>query len=268
MKKIKIITLLLLFISFINISCEEQTEDDNKEVNDITLDEIIGEWKSGESFMVFGRDNTYILYFRFSGVIQAGHYSYNKDTKTITANNSFNNTPTTIKVRKISDKYDFETEYYSQISNKYVGDSYATYRKGKKEIYTAFCISILNLKTVVWDEYFPYASGPDRVTTEKKVEYYFVFKNNYIGSFTRHIWYPKYYGKDEYNGFDFYYIFWDNKLYYIGYSNDYMYSSPYQNHTRNSLVKIVPLIVDSSGRISKWDKKEIKTYTEEGWDSN
>ena len=252
---------LVLLFALCIISCEEEK---NTGEQNIALDEIIGEWNSemlggymsDNSFFVFASDYSYIAYLH-DEILQAGHYSYDEKNNTITAVSAFDQSTTIIKVSKDGNFRFFDINYYSPSLKKECSTGSQQYFRGKEKITTVFDYMFIGKRYIMWEQTSYNILGPGEILTNIQYSYYFDFANNFLGSFTKYKHYTKISGKDEYNGFDFHYVYWNNKLYLIGFSDNNTYSKPFKQLCNNNYIKVVPFIVDTTGKVTKWTKKEI-----------
>lgn len=259
--KYKQVVIFIIFTLCI-VSCEKEKGIEGEK--SIELSEIVGEWNSDmldgitsdNSFFVFGSDYSYIAYFH-DELLQAGHFSYDEKNKTITAVSAFDQSTLTINVSKDGDFYLFNTTYYSPTLKRERSTDNQLYIKGKDKITTVFDYLFIGKRQIMWEQTSYNVIGPGEILTNIQYSYYFDFANNFLGSFTKYKHYTKISGRDEYNGFDFHYVYWKNKLYLIGFSDNKTYSKPFKELCNNNYIKVVPFIVDTNGKVTKWSKKEI-----------
>lgn len=255
----KSIFCLMAIISLLgNISCEEEEEPKSGRV--VSIFTVHGEWTCGEDYMIFSNDGTFVMYFKNRGILQAGTYKFDDMSKTIHATNMFDNTATDINVRyegyKVIFKINcFNRRFYSQASFE-VGDSDGWIRE-KNEASGCFKYYFMNTEWPMYSEAIPKLGGHE----SKLYRYTLKFKNQYQGTFTDRTTYGGNTANDVFDGFDFYYVWRNNKLYFIPFTSEITnWMSQYIHILDYWGVMNVPFVIDEKGHVHSWECNEMAKF--------
>lgn len=245
----------LALFSLMLCSCSKDESDSEQEV--ITLSQLSGKWESGGDFLVLCPDNTFKAYMG-DDMLEIGHFAYDQDAGTVKCVNGYNQNTTTILINAIDEtKMSCDVIYTSTLTGTQNSKSLNLKKNGDQV--TAFDFPYAGFNVEICSEAHPNILGPGEILTTSYVNYFLIFENNYVGTYLREQHYASRPTQYKRKSFDYYYVYNNNKLYTVQYTEDpeeIEYDSFYHNCNSGKIV-ICDFVINNDGKVEKWDDNQM-----------